>query len=196
MKWQMNENSLFAVLLRSSWLISAGIGIGIGALGYILLPEAYRVVGSAGGLPFLVIAAMAGWKQFQAPSSARVNRTLDAVRAMSWVDFAAALEQGYRRDGCEVKRVTSAAADFEVRREWRTSLVSAKRWKVGRTGVEPLRELLAAKEALEAHECMYIATGDVSDNARAFALQNNIMLLGGPELARLLPDPGRGKKAR
>ncbi len=196
MKWQMNENSLFAVLLRSSWMISAAIGIGLGALAYALLPTDYKVVGSAAGLPFLVIAAMAGWKEFQAPSSARVTRTLEAVRAMSWVDFAAALEHGYRRDGCEVTRVSDPVADFEVRRGWRTSLVSAKRWKVGRTGVEPLRELLAAKQTREAHECMYIAIGEVSDNARAFALKNNIVLLGGAELARLLPDAGRGKKAR
>lgn len=193
MKWQMNENSLFAVLLRSSWMISAAIAVAIGALAYALLPEAYRVVGTAGGLPFLVIAGMAGWKQFQAPSAARVTRTLEAVGSMSWIDFAAALEQGYRRDGCEVSRVSGAVGDFEVRRGWRTSLVSAKRWKAGRTGVEPLRELLAAKEAREAHECIYIAIGEVSDNARAFAVQHGITLMGGPELARLLPDAGRGR---
>jgi len=73
--------------------------------------------------------------------------------------------------------------------------VSGKRWKVARTGIEPLRDLYAAKEAREAHECLYIATGEITDNARQFAQDKQIRLVDGPELARLLPGMGRGRKA-
>ncbi|MEO6564943.1 MAG: restriction endonuclease, partial [Casimicrobiaceae bacterium] len=67
--------------------------------------------------------------------------------------------------------------------------------KVARTGIEPMRELLAAKEASEAHACIYIAIGEVSDNARRFAAQQRIQLVGGPELALLLPRIHRGVRA-
>ena len=191
MKWEMAENSLFAILLRSQWWISAGIAAMIIAVALASLPDQYKVIGAVGGAPFLVIAAMAGWKQMRRPSSGRIDKTREAVRAMTWVDFASALEAGYRRDGYEVKRVSETAADFEIRKDWRTALVSGKRWKVARTGVEPLRELKAAKDLREANDCVYITIGEITDNARKFAAENKIVMVGGAELARLLPRVGR-----
>lgn len=194
MKWELNENSLFAILLRSQWWLSFGIGVLLSASAVIVLPETWRVFGVVTGGPFLVIGCMAAWRQFQAPSSARIDKTLAAVRAMTWGDFSGAVEDAYRRDGYEVSRVTSVAADFEMKKDWRTFLVSGKRWKVARTGVEPLRDLHAAKVAREAHECIYIATGEITDNARVFATENKISLVDGTELARLLPNMGRARK--
>jgi restriction system protein len=46
MKFQMAKNSLFAILLRSPWWASAGLGVVLGLLGAALLPEAYRVAGA------------------------------------------------------------------------------------------------------------------------------------------------------
>jgi restriction system protein len=73
-------------------------------------------------------------------------------------------------------------------------LVSCKRWKVARTGIEPLRDLYAAKDAREAHECIYIAAGEITDNARKFAAEKKMRLLYGAELAQLLPGVGGGRK--
>jgi restriction system protein len=87
------------------------------------------------------------------------------------------------------------AADFEIAKEGRRAVVAGKRWKVARTGIEALRDLEGAKDARDAHECIYVAAGDLTDNARAFATQKRIRLIGGPELARLVPDAGR-KRAR
>jgi len=196
MKWQMNENSLFAILLRSSWWVSFAIAAALTAVAVALLPEPYRLFGAVTGLPFFVIGCIAAWRQFQAPSMARIESTLAAVRAMSWVEFSRAIEAAYRGDGYAVTAVSAAAADFEIRKEWRIALVSCKRWKAARTGVEPLQDLHAAKEARNAQECIYVATGELTDNARAFAVKHAIRLVGGPELARLLPGPGRGKKVQ
>lgn len=193
MKWEMHENSLFAILLRSAWWVSFAIGVAIAVVGATALPPTWRVVGALTGLPFLVIGCIAAWRQFQAPSGKRVDRTLEAVRALSWHDFAAALEEGFKRDGYAVSRV-DGAADFELRKEWRTLLVAAKRWKVTRTGVEPLRELSAAREAQDAHECLYVATGEVTDQAQRFAAAHRIRFVGGAELARLLPAQGRARR--
>jgi restriction system protein len=147
------------------------------------IPDLYAI---AVGAPFLVIGAVAGWRQFRAPSAKRIAGTLEAVRAMSWDEFARALEGAFEREGYKVARLGGAAADFELTKGWRVSLVSAKRWKAARTGVEPLRELDAARRAAEAQEGIYVAAGEISDQARAFAAQKNIRLALGPELARLL----------
>lgn len=188
---QMNKNSLFAVLLRSPWWLSIAVGGGLYALANALLPVAYAPYAIFSALPFLVIGGVAGWQQLRAPSAERIAATLEALRAQSWQDFSAALEQAFRREGHGVSRIEAAGADFELTKGARIAVVGCKRWKVARAGVEPLRELYAARQAREAHECIYVAAGEVTQNARAFAVEHNIRLLEGEELARLLPGAGR-----
>ena len=131
---------------------------------------------------------MAGWKQLRAPSAARIAATLESLRALSWDEFSAALEDAFRRDGYAVSRLEhrrrrSGIDEVRPRLHWS----ACKRWKVARTGIEPLRELDAAREAREAHEGIYVAAGEITDNASAFAAEKNIRLLHGAELATLLP---------
>jgi restriction system protein len=193
MNWKLNENSLFAILLRSPWWMSIAIGAVLGAIAIAFLPGEYRAVGAITGLPFFVIGGIAAWKQWQAPSRSRIDKTLTTVRAMSWPEFSQAIEGAYQRQGYRVSALNGGVANFEITKEGRTALVSCKRWKVARTGVEPLSELHASKEARDAHECIYVAAGEISDNARAFAVRHAIKLVGAAELARLMPAAGRAK---
>ena len=64
-----------------------------------------------------------------------------------------------------------------------------KRWKAASQGVEPLRALAAAQEALEAREALYVSVVDLSDNARQFAKDSRIALMLAPQLTRLLRLP-------
>ena len=194
MKLKMSENSLFAILLRSSWWISIAIAAGLIVAAAALLPPDYSHFGVVVALPFIVIGAIAGWKQLQAPSPARIAGTLDTVRAMGWNEFADAIETAFRADGYVVTRLAGQAADFEMQKGGRTVLLAGKRWKVARTGIEPLRELVAAGQKRDAQECLYVATGELTDNARRFATQNRIRILSGPELARLVPAVGKAAK--
>jgi len=195
MKLRMSENSLFAVLLRSPWWISFAVAAGIAALAKAILPAIPIAYAVFAALPFLVIGAMAGWRQLRAPSAKRVANTLETVRAMSWSDFSVAMEDAFRRDGYSVTRLDAAAADFEMTKAGRKSLLACKRWKVARTGVDPLRDLHAAKDAREAQECIYVAVGEITDGARKFALEKKIRLVHGAELAKLLPRAGRDVRA-
>jgi restriction system protein len=183
MKLEMHKNSLFAVLLRSPWWISLAVAAGMVAALRLVLPDLYAFSAAA---PFIVIAVYAAWQQLRAPSAVKVAQSLEALRAKPWDEFAAALESAFQRDGYRVNRLDGRDADFELTRAGRVSLVSCKRWKVARTGIEPLRELHAARRRREAHECIYIAAGDVTENAVAFSAQNGIRLLHGAELAKLL----------
>lgn len=183
MKFEMHKNSLFAVLLRSPWWASLAVAAGVIAALRLVLPDVYALFAA---LPFILIAAYAAWQQLRAPSAAKVAQSLEALRAKPWNEFAAALESAFRREGYGVSRLDGRDADFELTRAGRVSLVSCKRWKVARTGIEPLRELHVARRRREAQDCIYVAAGDVTENAIAFSVQNGIRLLHGAELAKLL----------
>ncbi|MBC7803227.1 MAG: restriction endonuclease [Candidatus Parcubacteria bacterium] len=142
-------------------------------------------------LPFFVIGGYAGWQQLRAPSAESIAAKLEAARGLSWDEFSDILEAAFRRDGYAVNRIKTGGADLELSRAGRVSLVACKRWKVARTGIEPLRELDAARRALEAHESIFVAAGEITDNARAFAIEKNIRLLQDADLAKLLPRPGK-----
>jgi restriction system protein len=194
-KWVMARNSLFAILLRSPWWISVAVALGIVLVAGTLLPERYAPYGATGAIPFLVIGAIGAWKQLRRPSAGQVAKTLEAVGRMSWGDFSNTMEDAFRRDGYAVTRVDKPQFDFELTKAGRTALVSCKRWKVTRTGIEPLRHLYAAQQSRGADECIYVAAGELTDNAREFAAQKKIQLLQGGELARLLRGGTLGKKA-
>jgi len=182
MKLELHHNSLFAVLLRSSWWISAALSAGIFAATKLFLPTEFAIFAAS---PFIVIALYVAWKQLRAPSAARIASTLERITAMSRDELTAALEAGWRKQGYEVTRIAGAQADLELRRAGRLSLVGCRRWKAASTGVEPLRELHAAGRAREAQELIYVAAGGITEQARAFAEANRIRLVQGAELAAL-----------
>src|SRR4249920_816715 len=111
MKFEISKNSLFAVLLRSPWWISFAIAGGIVAFVKFILPAVPVSYAVFAALPFIVIGAIAFWKQLRAPSATKVANTLDAVRAMSWGDFSSAMEDAFRKDGYSVNRLDAAAVD-------------------------------------------------------------------------------------
>lgn len=188
MKLKMAPNSLFAILLRSPWWISAAIALAIGGVGAALLPPDWKLVGASGGFPFAVIAAMAGWRQARQPGAARVQAVSDAVARMAWPAFAALLEQAFRRDGYAVRRNDrrEGAWDFELERQGRRMLVSARRWKSAQTGLETLRALQAAREQADVADALVIGLGTLSEAARPFAAQKQIAVWQAPELAQAL----------
>lgn len=192
MKFRMNENSLFAILLRKPWWVSLLIAAALVAIARVGLPASWFIYGASASLPFLVIAAIVGWRRLKAPSDARVADTVASVRAMAWPAFADVLQAGLQREGWTVRRVDDAAADFELEQGWRRAIVSARRWKAARTGIEPLRDLQAARERREVHDAVFVVVGELSEQAVRFAQSNRIRLVQGPELAAMLPSPRRG----
>lgn len=188
MKFKMSQNSIFAVLLRSPGWMSAGVAVLLSAAGFAALPLEYAAMGVFAAVPFAVIAIMAAYKQLRSPSNARVQAVAEASAGMSWADFSRTVEAGFRRDGCEVERLQLPGADFALSKDGHVALVSAKRWKAARVGVEPLRELQATREKRGAREAIYIALGEVSDNALQYARSQGVSLMTAPELAKLLRD--------
>jgi restriction system protein len=182
----MAKRSLFALLSRLPWWVSVLIAAGMFMAVRQFMPD-YAAMAST--LPFFGIAAYAGWRQSRAPNPERVDDALATLRTLAWREFAAMMEAAFRSDGYAVVALGRGAADFELRKGGRVALAACKRWKVAQTGAEPLRELFQAKQAAGAQDCIYVTAGEVSQNARLFAAQNQIRLLCESELAQFLARP-------
>jgi restriction system protein len=180
MKLTLHPNSLFAILLRSPWWISILLALGVFALARIFF---HPGLAAFAALPFAAIGVYAVVQQLRRPGAKRIATTLERARALPWEGFCAALEQGFRREGYGVTRTGD---ELQLTRSGRVTLVACKRWKAVRTGVEPLREFDAASGERGAHERVYIAAGEVTETARAFAAKKQIRLLQDEELAKLL----------
>lgn len=186
MKLRMAENSLFAILLRSRWWVSALVAAGFVVVSFAMLPASIRVIGALGGAPFVVISVMALRRQWGQPSPARVEALLAQAAAMPWPAFADALADGWAREGFQVTRLPGPVADFALQRQGRTTLVHARRWKAARLGAEPLRELQQAVERHPADAGLVVTLGTPSDAAIALARQGGPAVLTGAALAGLL----------
>jgi len=197
LKLRMARNSLFATLLRSPWWVSVVVAAVVALLAAALLPASYRAVGALSALPFVVIGAVAAWRQWGLPSTAQVAQTAATVGSMSWPQFAAVLEQAFRRVGYAVQRGNTDAFDFALEREGRTMLVAARRWKSARMGLEVLRALQAARDHMQAADALLIGLGEFTDNARPYAVEHRIAVWQAAELAQALrglpppPSPAR-----
>ena len=191
MKLKMSKNSLFAILLRSPAWISFAIVAVITLVSIALLPPGYVAFGVMGGLPIFVVGIMAAMKQWRAPNPARVAEALAQASTLSWRDFSGWVDAIYAQQGYTVSRPNSAAADFQLVKGGTTLLVSCKRWKAANQGVDAVRDLLAAKDALGAQQCIYISLGPVTDTAQRFAAAHQVTLLSGNALGRFLMEKPR-----
>jgi len=180
------QNSIFAKLMDSPWWWSAGIALLLFVGGFVVMPIELAATGLFAALPFIVVAVIALVRQWRNPSSARVEVVTGAVANMSWADFSKMIEAGFQRDGCDVQRLNLPAADFALRKDGHEAIVSAKRWKAARIGIEPLRELRAVCEKRGAREAIFIALGDISDTAMQYARSEGVSLMAAPQLAKLL----------
>jgi len=190
MKLNLGKNSVFALLLRARWWVSALIAAFIALLGYAALPPQYKLFGAMTSMPFWTVGAIAAWRQLRAPKPAYIEHRLQLFRSLSWQDFAAGVDHALLRDGFAVTRLDRPEADFSIRSDGREGMVACRRWRTPITGVEPLRELHQAALAAGAQESLYITTGSFTPNAIAFAADKKIRLVHDEALVKLLRELG------
>jgi restriction system protein len=190
MNFKIREKSVFAILLRSPWWISAGVAVAFASVAAALMPAQYVPFGVMSAAPFVVIAGMVLWRGRHAPDPQRVQAALAQAGNMPWRSFAAALEKAFTAQGYAVTLLpgdqAGSGADLRMEKKDQVTLISAKRWKAATHGTEPLRELAAAMDKHSAQHCAYISLGAVTDQAASFAKEQGIELLSGDRLGVLL----------
>jgi restriction system protein len=176
------HRTLFSVLLAQPWWISALVGVAMFGLAQLTFAPVAPWV----ALPFIVIAAVVGWKQLRSVSPGQVEDRLKVLREMSWEQFSQVLTDAYRRQGYEVAAAQSKAYDYTLTRNERITLLQCRRWKVNQMGVAPLQDLAKAIHTTDAANGICITTGAVSPNAAGFAAANPVAIVSGKELAALI----------
>jgi len=185
MKFKMSDKSLFAILLRSPWWYSFLIAAVLLLLARVFLPEAFRAVGMLSSIPFAILGVIAAWRQRDKPSPERVSMALDQLAQMSWKQFLPIMEQAFVQQGFTVTQLNSNAADLQLEKLGRVTLVSCKRWKAATLGVEVLRDLKAMQVSQEASYSACISLSLPTGVALKFAKENAIQLICQDELASL-----------
>ena len=188
MKFKMSEKSLFATLLRAPWWVSFLVMFGVALVAGALLPEAYKTVGMLGAFPFFVIGVMAAWRQRNAISASRIEELVEQARGMVWRDFSVLIEEALRQQGFVVTRLNDGPADFQIEKNGRITLISAKRWKAATVGAEHLRELLAVRESRDAFSCTCMSLGVFSQAAIDLANDSPMQLLKSANIAQLMHE--------
>ena len=181
----MSDKSLFAILLRSPWWYSFLIAAVLLLLARVFLPEAFRAVGMLSSIPFAILGVIAAWRQRDKPSPERVSMALDQLAQMPWKQFLPIMEQAFVQQGFSVTQLNSNAADLQLEKLGRVTLVSCKRWKAATLGVEVLRELKAMQVSQEASYSACISLSLPTGVALKFAKENAIQLICQDELASL-----------
>ncbi len=195
MKFKMSEKSLFATLLRAPWWVSFLVMLAVALVAGALLPEAYKIAGMLGAFPFFVIGVMAAWRQRNAISPNRIQELVEQARGMGWRDFSVLVEEALRQQGFVVTRLNDGPADFQIEKNGRVTLVSAKRWKAATVGAEHLRELLAVRESRDAFSCTCMSLGVFSQAAIDLANDSPMQLLGSANIAQLMHDGANALQA-
>ncbi len=195
MKFKMSEKSLFATLLRAPWWVSFLVMFAVALVAGALLPETYKTAGMLGAFPFFVIGVMAAWRQRNAISPNRIQELVEQARGMGWRDFSVLVEEALRQQGFVVSRLNEGPADFQIEKNGRITLVSAKRWKAATVGAEHLRELLAVRESRDAFSCTCMSLGVFSQAAIDLANDSPVQLLGAANIAQLMHDGAKALQA-
>jgi len=177
MAFKMSENSLFAILLRSTWWYGVAIGLTLIAISLIIFGGKYVVLGLFSAVPFFVIAGIAAHRQSKQPSQKRVQEVYEQTRKMKASQIAEKIAANYVEARFDKDIFKGNAADTLLIRGNRTILLCAKRFKAGNIGVEPLKQLVTAGEKIEATEYLFVALGQISSAAMDYANQNNIELI-------------------
>ncbi len=183
MAFKFSENSLFAVLLRSPWWYSVLIGLFFIALSMVLFDGRYVLLGLFSAMPFFGIAGFAGFKQAKLPSKNRVREIAEQAPKMQAAEIAEKIADNYRQRRFDVEKLNSKGSELFLERGNQKIVLSSKRFKVGNTGVEPLKQLLELGSKHEARRYLYVVLGEISKAATEYAQQNDIEIIRANTLA-------------
>jgi restriction system protein len=168
-----------------------------GKMGELVTQTLFNTLASVGQylLPFafLVGAAMSAYGRAKRQAlHAKVAGSPDrgALNDMSWQQFEALVGEAFRRKGYSVSETGGGGADggidLALKKEGETFLVQCKQWKATKVGVTTVRELYGVMAAEGATGGFVVTSGVFTDEARAFAIGQNIELLDGQALHALI----------
>lgn len=176
------SRTLFSILVKQPWWISALVGVAFFGLAQLVFPPVAPWI----ALPFFIIALYVAYRQMRTVSPGQVEQRLQALRDLTWEQFSGVISEAYRRQGYSVEPAQHAAYDFKLTQGGRLTLLQCRRWKVNQLGVGPLEDLARAIGSSDAYNGICVAAGNVSPKAREFVAGKPLTLVTGIDLAALV----------
>ncbi|MBM79447.1 MAG: hypothetical protein CMJ78_02485 [Planctomycetaceae bacterium] len=109
------------------------------------------------------------------------------------------MSEAFRRQGYEVEHTggggPDGGVDHRLRRAGRRVLVQCKHWKNERVGVKIARELLGVVTSESADEGVLITSGSFTPETIQFASKNEITLIDGAALSKMIRAAQAGRKS-
>jgi restriction system protein len=185
----LRQDTLFAILSRQPWWITLLVAFAIFWIAHLIFPPIAPFI----ALPFGVLAFYIGFRQWRSGSPGDVGARLEALRAMPWDSFSAAVTKAYEKQGYTISPSQDRGYDFRLAKNGRVTLLQCRRWKVNQVGAGPIRELATAVERHDARRGICLAAGEFSVPARKLAADEPVTLISGAELVQLI---GKAEKTR
>lgn len=137
-----------------------------------------------------LFSAMRRHKRHALHATVSGSPSRDVLEGMSWQDFEKLVGEGFRQRGFRVSEVGGGGADGGVDLVLHQGsdkyLVQCKQWKAMKVGVVTVRELFGVMAAQGAVGGYVVSSGQFSKEARNFAAGQNIELIDGDDLHKMI----------
>jgi restriction system protein len=183
----MAQQTLFTILLRQPWWVTLLVAFVLFAVVHAIFPPIAPFM----ALPFAGLSVYIAYRQWRGNAGVDPVERLSTLRAMSWEEFSALLNDAYRRQGYSVEPAQGPGYDFKLTKDGRIFLLQCRRWKVNQVGVAPIRELVAAVARTEAYKGICVSAGEFSEPARKLTSTEPLSLVCGNELVQLVGRIGK-----
>jgi restriction system protein len=177
---------------------------GVNAITQAAVSGLYRTLAMLGQyvLPALfligaLVSALKGFKRKKLYENTNTSSSTNVLDNMSWKEFELLIGEHFRRQGHKVVETAGGAdggVDLIVTKNGEKYLVQCKQWKAYKVGVKIVRELLGVMVGAGAAGGYVVTSGEFTRDAVAFASANNIELLDGKDLRRIMRTASRPSK--
>lgn len=145
--------------------------------------------------PFVLLAAVSWIKSNRYRKLLRKKKNLESLRSLTWRELEKLMVPLYQKLGYQVRLCGGAAGDGGIdlilHRRRRCILVQCKHWRNVYVGVAVVRELRGVMATHRADAGIVVTTGKFSKAAIEYAGSNEIELVNGFELIKLIEKINR-----
>jgi len=166
------------------------------ALSAAVLPSFIRMLATFGQiiLPVVflfgaIVSAFNSYKRKKLYIDTVESPSSNPLDGMNWRDFELLVGEHFRREGFVVEETAGGAdggVDLIAMKNGEKYLIQCKQWKAYKVGVKVVRELLGVMVGDAATGGFVVTSGNFTRDAVIFAKDNNITLLDGKSLQRMM----------
>ncbi len=141
-------------------------------------------------ISFYLVVMIFSFKQHQRRRLLDIKDSVDSIRAMSWQAFEVLVGEIYRRQMYYVEESSNAGldggADLFLLKGGHKIIVQCKHWRNTQVDVALIQDLYDTMIAEAADGCIFVGSGDYSQQALAFASGKPIELIDGAKLVAMV----------